>query len=116
MPRFLTELLRPPPPVRRYKDQYAVEASGAIWTLASPGERIVPNVSRGGKLVIPGTRLEVAYVVATAWIDNPEDATDVVHRDGNRKNVAACNLSWKQISTNKPKGNSRSHASSFTQI
>ena len=93
--RFLTELLRPPPPVRRYRDTYAVEATGIIWTLASPSERIRPTRSKSGILLIPGTKLEVARVVAETWVPNPSMLADIDHIDGNRFNVAAANLAWK---------------------
>jgi hypothetical protein len=92
--RYLTDLLRPPPPVRRYQDIYAVEENGVIWTLTSPSERVVPVANRKNVLLIPGTRLEVAKVVAAAWLPNPKGATRVVHRDGNPHNVSVTNLAW----------------------
>ena len=97
--QFLTDMLRPPPPVRRFGDAYAVERDGIIWTLTTPSSKIVPAVDRKGHLVIPGTKLGVAYVVAMAWLPKPADNATIFFKDGNPKNVAARNLSWKSDST-----------------
>lgn len=90
----LTDLLKPPPPVRRTK-AYAIENTGRVWSLASVGGPIRPTLDRRGTLVLPGTTQEVALLVAEAWVQKPEGATTVVHIDGDRTNVSATNLLWK---------------------
>jgi hypothetical protein len=85
--------------VHRFGDTYAVEESGIVWTLTTPSARIVPAVDRNGHLMIPGTNLGVAYIVAMAWLPKPAGSTTVTFKDGNPKNVAVRNLSWKSAST-----------------
>lgn len=90
---YLTDLLRPPPPVKRTKT-YAVENTGLVWSLTSSNGPIKPVKDKRGVLMLPGTTCEVARLVAELWVHKPEGATTVVHNDGNIANVAANNLSW----------------------
>lgn len=93
--RYLTDMLGQPPAVRRFKDRYAVEASGVVWEIACPGGRIAPSKTAAGKLVIAGTNIALARVVAELWVPNPNGKKHIVHLDGNTNNVAATNLAWK---------------------
>jgi hypothetical protein len=93
--KSLLDLLVPPPPVRRFGDTYAVEASGRVWSLHNPGTWFVPKTNRKGYVVLPDKTL-VHELVATLWIGpRPDGDSIAVHIDGNKLNNAVENICWK---------------------
>lgn len=91
----LVSLLRPPPPVRRWSNLFAVEPTGVVWSLDRPGERVRPIVRADGVRVLPGSRTPLSHIVASLWVPNKSGTRRVIHRDGNPGNNAAANLQWK---------------------
>ena len=69
--------------------RYSVSDDGLVWSGDLPLEPI------GGEGVnLHGKRVKIAYLVARAFVPNPECRKWVRHKDGDRTNNAASNLEW----------------------
>ena len=69
--------------------KYSVTDDGLVWSGELPLEPI------GGEGVnLHGKRVKIAYLVARAFVPNPECRRWVRHKDGDRTNNAASNLEW----------------------
>lgn len=74
---------------KRYDDRYEVGNDGNIY---SDGGMLVPI--NGVGVNIHGRRLKIAYLVARAWIPNPEGRPYVRHRNGDIRDNRPGNLEW----------------------
>lgn len=78
-----------------YGGKYGVTEDGVVirdgHALSAQGGRYV-NLSWRGKV----ERVDVAYLVARAWVPNPQGRAYVVHRDGDLRNNRASNLKWSE--------------------
>ena len=67
------------------------------------GEIIPPTINGKGELVVDLEKdgstktLEVKYLVAQAFVPNPDNKPFVIHKDGNKLNNNADNLAWSDV-------------------
>jgi len=105
-------------PIEGYEGLYEVSNLGRVKSLArtiirSDGRRCVvtekiltERVNDRGYIEIKLSRLgsstykKLHRIVATAFLDNPENKPEVNHKDGNKKNNQAENLEWATHSEN----------------
>lgn len=70
-------------------DRYSVSEDGKVWSGGLPLEPI------GGEGVnLHGKRVKIAYLVARAFVANPECRPYVRHKNGDRQDNDAQNLEW----------------------
>jgi hypothetical protein len=72
-------------------ERYSVREDG---TVLSNGMALSPV--RGVWVSLHGERRYVSYLVARAFVPNPEGRPFVVHKDGNPENNVADNLEWSE--------------------
>lgn len=76
---------------KRLDERYEVGNDGIIYSNGGALEPI------GGVGVnIHGERKKVAYLVARAWVPNPECRPYVRHKNGDPTDNRACNLEWSE--------------------
>lgn len=76
---------------KRLDDRYEVGNDGTIY---SEGGAMVPI--NGVGVNIHGERKKIAYLVARAWVPNPECRPYVRHKNGDVSDNRACNLEWSE--------------------
>lgn len=89
-----------------YEGLYQVSTSGNIKSLRNKGMILKPHEDKGGYLTVclywkcKYKCYKVHRLVATAFIENPENKRTVNHKDGNKKNNSVENLEWATHSEN----------------
>lgn len=82
--------------IKGYGGKYSVSESGKVFSgeheLTLIGGRYV-NLSDGGEV----RRVDVAYLVARAFVGNVAGKEYVWHLDGDVKNNRAENLAWREV-------------------
>ena len=83
--------------VRGFGGKYEVDEDGNVW---SRGFRLAKV--RGRYVTLSGVteghcQVLVSYLVARAFVPNTEGRPFVVHKDGDRTNDRAANLSWSEV-------------------
>ena len=101
-------------PVRGYEGLYAVDRSGRILSLPreykmwngavrSTPRKFIKTKNRGDHrdteyavLSKDGVKTyhKVAFIVAEAWVDNPHNYQNVMHKNGDGMDNRASNLQW----------------------
>lgn len=76
---------------KRIDDRYEVGDDGRVYSEGLPLKPV-----RGEWVSIGGERRKVAYLVARAFVPNPEGREYVVHKNGDAKDHRACNLAWSE--------------------
>lgn len=76
---------------KRLDERYEVGNDGTIY---SEGGAMVPI--NGVGVNIHGERKKIAYLVARAWVPNPEGRPYVIHKNGYVSDNRACNLEWSE--------------------
>lgn len=85
--------------IKGYEGLYAVTEDGRIWSYRSK-KFLKPGKHSGGYLKVAlcknGQKLShyVHRLVAAAYLPNPNNYTDVNHRDENKQNNDVSNLEW----------------------
>jgi hypothetical protein len=74
---------------RSVDDRYSVTDDGMVWSGVLPLEPIA-----GVGVNLHGKRVKIAYVVARAFVPNPEMRKYVRHKNGDRTDNRAENLEW----------------------
>lgn len=77
--------------IRRVKidSRYSVDEDGVVWSGGLPLEPI-----NGVGVNLHGKRVKICYLVARAFVGNPECRRYVRHRNGDRTDNRAVNLEW----------------------
>lgn len=84
---------------KRLDERYEVGNDGTIF---SDGCALV---AIGGVGVnIHGERKKIAYLVARAWVPNPECRPYVRHKNGDPTDNRACNLEWSELEEVRKRG------------
>lgn len=78
---------------------------GKSHTACKHGKQLKPAVNSSGylKVVVSGKTKYVHNLVATTFIDNPENKREINHIDNNKRNNFVFNLEWVTSSENKNK-------------
>lgn len=76
---------------KRLDERYEVGNNGVIY---SDGGALEPI--NGVGVNIHGERKKVAYLVARAWVPNPECRPYVRHKNGDQTDNRPCNLEWSE--------------------
>lgn len=78
---------------------------GKNHTACKHGKLLTPAINSNGylKVVISGKTKYIHSLVATTFIDNPENKREVNHIDNNKRNNFVFNLEWVSSSENKTK-------------
>lgn len=81
--------------IKGYGGKYGVTMDGVV---IRDGHALSPQFGRYVNLSWHGRseRVDVAYLVARAWIPNPQGREYVTHRDGDLRNNRASNLKWSE--------------------
>ena len=84
---------------RRLDDRYEVGEDGTVY---SDGMALTPINGTG--VNIHGERKKIAYLVARAWVPNPENRPYVRHRNGDPTDNRAENLEWSETQESQKRG------------
>jgi len=88
---LIFEELKPIPLDERYLASY----DGQIYSTISDKYLSLVNHSAGYSYVRIKLAMQLTHrLVASAWLDNPEEYTHINHKDGNKKNNHVENLEW----------------------
>lgn len=91
-------LIREGPDVRRVlrgeRGLYFATRDGRVLSERLAGEMAL---DRGGRVMVGGRWYSAAYLVARAFVPNPEARPWVVHLNGDRGDNRAANLAWSEV-------------------
>lgn len=77
---------------KKIEGRYSVDKDGVVWS----GDMPLKPVD-GKWVAIHGQRRFVSYVVARAWVPNPEGREFVRHKNGDLRDNRAVNLEWSDV-------------------
>lgn len=94
-------MFKPPVDVQTKKldERYRVGNNGVVYSGGLPLEPIA-----GVGVNIHGQRRKIAYLVARAFVPNPESRPFVRHINGDPKDNRASNLEWSEVSESRKRG------------
>ena len=76
---------------RKVEGRYTVDEDGVVYSDGLPLSPVAGTWVR-----IYGERRYVSYIVARAWVPNPEGRKYVRHKNGDMKDNRASNLEWSE--------------------
>ena len=95
------ELLKKP--IKGYEGQYEIWSDGTVWSLIS-NKALKPRLTKNGyarvHLKSSLTDYYIHRLVAEAFLDNPNNLSQVNHKDENKLNNCVDNLEWMSIKDN----------------
>lgn len=99
-------------PIKRYEDRYVISRNGEIWSIkrslychgkmieTNKPYKLTPSKDKQGYLVVnlyDGSNRKskkVHNLVASTFIENPENKKCACHKDNNKENCSVENLYW----------------------
>ena len=106
-------------PIKGYEGKYEVSTFGRVRSVSRKiiykdgrmriykGKILKPETCKNGYLYVnlgrEGRAKMVHRLVAETYLDNPDELSDVVHKDNNKKNNSVSNLRWSSHSETQKK-------------